>query len=152
MQRLVLELEKEDVPTEEEIRPVEESPEERKPEPQPEQPVMHEDRGPEEQVEEPMAPEFTELLHPLSVRDGDRIVLRVCFRARPQPKITWFQHGNEIQPNMDFQIYIDQEKGESLLIIVEVFPEDEGEYTCVAVNEYGESITTCRMTVICKFM
>eukprot|EP00106_Octopus_bimaculoides_P016754 XP_014784196.1 PREDICTED: titin-like isoform X3 [Octopus bimaculoides] len=96
---------------------------------------------------EPAAPEFTELLQPYTVHDGDRAEFRVRFTGQPLPKITWFYDGKVITSTNDIQITVDYERKESILIIVEVFPEDEGEYTCSASNEYGETITTCKLTV-----
>lgn len=101
---------------------------------------------------EPAAPEFTELLQPYTVHDGDRAEFRVRFTGQPLPKITWFYDGKVITSTNDIQITVDYERKESILIIVEVFPEDEGEYTCSASNEYGETITTCKLTVTCKFI
>lgn len=128
---------KEVAPTE--TQPVEETP----------QLTPQETTVPEEGIEG-QAPLFTELLKPITVKDTEKVVLRVRFIGIPSPKITWYFDGSPIKPSTDFQITIDLERGESTLIIVEVFPEDEGEYTCVAVNDFGESITTCRLTVISK--
>ena len=138
----------EDLEKEQEMKPVEEAlvqaAEAPKPEEAPEAPTET------PQAEEPVAPLFTTLLQPQRVEDGQRVVLTVRFIGRPSPRITWYQNGVELKPNPDFEIFVDHTKGESTLIIVEVFPEDEGEYTCIALNEVGESITTCRLTVISK--
>ena len=104
------------------------------------------------QPEEFIPPEFTELLKPMNVRDGTQVELRVTFLGKPQPRIIWYHNGQEIKPSPDFQIIIDYSKRESVLIIVEVFPEDEGEYTCTARNTYGESITSCRLAVVGEFI
>ena len=111
-------------------------------------PSASEDELPQDTV---VRPEFTELLQSKTVRDGERVEFRVRFRGHPQPKITWYHEGHPLKPSTDFQISLDFNKGESTLIIVEVFPEDEGEYTCTAKSKYGETITTCRLTVICKY-
>lgn len=100
------------------------------------------------QPEEFTPPEFTELLKPTTVKDSSRVELKVKFLGKPQPRIIWYHNGKEIKPSHDFQIIIDYSKKESILIIVEVFPEDEGEYTCTARNPYGESITSCRLVVV----
>lgn len=105
---------------------------------------------PEEGIEG-QPPKFTELLQPKTVRDTERVELRVRFTGIPVPTITWYFDGSPIKPSTDFQITIDVERRESTLIIVEVFPEDEGEYTCIAVNPFGEAITTCRLTVVSKY-
>lgn len=151
VQKDEIEIQREQAPTEEELPRTEEKPEEAKPEPKDEPtPTQPADQAPEEGIT-PVAPEFTELLQNKKVRDGERVVLKVKFRGTPAPKITWYQKGQELQPSTDFQITVDYSKQESILIIVEVFPEDEGEYTCIAVNDFGESITTCKVTVICKY-
>lgn len=106
-----------------------------------------EDEIPEEQLQ---APEFTQLLQPITVRDGQRVELIVRFQGRPSPRIRWFHNGQEVVKSADFEIIIDYDKGVSMLIIIEVFPEDEGEYTCVASNKIGETITTCRLTILGK--
>lgn len=111
-------------------------------------PSASEDELPEDKI---VPPEFTELLQPVTIRDGERIELRVRFRGFPAPRIRWYHEGKEIMNSADFQITIDFSRGESTLVIVEVFPEDQGEYTCTAKNKYGETITTCRLNVVCKY-
>ena len=139
----------EDIEKEQEMKPVEEAPTQAAEAPKPEEAPEVPTETP--QAEELVAPLFTTLLQPQQVEDGQRVVLTVRFIGRPSPRITWYQNGVELKPNPDFEIFVDHTKGESTLIIVEVFPEDEGEYTCIAVNEVGESITTCRLTVISKW-
>ena len=104
-----------------------------------------EDETPIDQLQ---APEFTQLLQSQVVKDGTRVELTVRFLGRPSPRIRWFHNGQEVLPSPDFEIIIDYSSMRSVLVIVEVFPEDEGEYTCVASNKLGETITTCRLTVI----
>ncbi|KAK3082882.1 hypothetical protein FSP39_007872 [Pinctada imbricata] len=108
-------------------------------------PSASEDEIPDDDIK---PPEFIELLHPITAKDGEKIVLTVKFRGFPQPRIRWYHNGREIQSSSDFQITIDYARGVSNLTISEVFPEDEGEYTCTARSKHGETITTCRLTVI----
>ncbi|CAG5126019.1 unnamed protein product, partial [Candidula unifasciata] len=149
LQRMEIEIQPEEMPREQpatepkrEIAPEEPKPTEEAPKQVPQETV-----APEEGLEG-QPPRFTQLLQPLTVRDTQRVELTVRYTGVPSPTITWYFDGSPILPSSDFQITIDVERGESTLIIVEVFPEDEGEYTCIAVNPFGESITTCRLTVI----
>ena len=99
---------------------------------------------------EESAPRFTMPLRNLSTNDGDRAVFRVFFSGYPNPQITWFFNSQPIRPSADFQISIDIQRGESSLVIVEVYPEDEGEYMCKAVNPLGTAVTHCHLFVKCK--
>jgi hypothetical protein len=96
-------------------------------------------------VEEP--PRFTLPLRNQTVNDGDQCVMRVVYMGYPSPTITWFFNSQPIEQSKDFQIKVDMPKGESSLAIVEVFPEDEGEYMCKAENVLGTAVTHCHLFV-----
>jgi len=96
---------------------------------------------------EPEAPKFTMPLRDQQVNDGDRAVFKVFFRGNPAPSVTWFFNSQPIKPSRDFQINVDVRRGESSLVIVEVFPEDEGEYMCRAENTVGAAVTHCHLFV-----
>jgi len=99
----------------------------------------------DEEEEEP--PRFTMPLRNQTVTDGDRAVLRVFFSGVPAPTVTWYFNSQPVRPGQDFQINVDVRRGESTLVIVEVFPEDEGEYMCKAENPLGTAITHCHLFV-----
>ena len=83
------------------------------------------------------------------INDGDRAIFKVLFRGIPSPTITWFFNSQPIKPSRDFQISV--RRGESSLVIVEVFPEDEGEYMCKAENTMGAAVTHCHLFVKCEY-
>ncbi|GFS02464.1 titin, partial [Elysia marginata] len=145
LQRMVIEIQPDEMPKEETFQ---KQPEPVSPEEAEEDVIQPQKRdGPEESVHgEP--PEFTVLLESMTVKDTERVVFKVKFTGNPSPQITWYFDGSPIKPSTDFQINVDLEQGESTLVIVEVFPEDEGEYSCIAVNDFGESVTTCRLKVV----
>jgi len=95
-------------------------------------------------------PRFTVPLSSQTVRDGDAAMLRVRFHGNPTPKLQWFFNQKTIVDEEDFVIRTDLAKGESVLWIKEVFPEDDGEFICKAENDYGTAISHCRLTVQCK--
>ena len=95
-------------------------------------------------------PEFTRHLEPITAQDGDKVVFEVEFRGVPSPTIEWYHNNHRIQPSTDFQIYIDIERCYSSMVVIEVFPEDAGEYTCRATNPVGEAMTSCTLTVLGK--
>lgn len=95
-------------------------------------------------------PRFILALSNQTARDGDVAILRVRFHGNPMPKLHWFFNQKVIEDEEDFLIYTDLLRGESVLRIKEVFPEDDGEFVCKAENDYGSAVTHCRLTVQCK--
>ena len=53
------------------------------------------------------APRFTMPLRDMTINDGEKAVLKVCFQGRPSPTITWFFNSKPIQPTADFKVYQD---------------------------------------------
>ncbi|XP_076237238.1 basement membrane-specific heparan sulfate proteoglycan core protein-like isoform X3 [Calliopsis andreniformis] len=72
----------------------------------------------------------------LQVRPGDRVRLVCSASGNPQPNVVWHKHMNELQlPNsleMDTPL-------SAVYEILSVSPDDEGSYTCHAVNAAGIS-------------
>jgi|SRR6218665_2057551 len=98
--------------------------------------------------EEP--PRFTLPLRNQTVNDGGSVIFQVFFRGYPMPTVTWYFNSQPIQPSQDFKIHMDFNRQESTLVVVEVFPEDEGEYMCKAENALGTAITHCHLFVKCE--
>lgn len=66
------------------------------------------------------------------------------------PEISWFHDDKIITENQDFNLTYDIQSGSCTLLIAEVFPQDAGEYKCVAVNPFGEAVTRAFLEVECK--
>ncbi len=94
------------------------------------------------------APKFiTNLLPSIKVMDGEEIKFHCVVKGNPMPTITWFKNGKVVVDNPDFRTSYDKTSGSNILSIIEVFPQDTGEYKCIAVNMYGKAITSCNLTV-----
>lgn len=93
------------------------------------------------------APKFVMPLRDQTVNDGDKVIFKVIFTARPTATVQWFFNSQVIKPSADFQITTDTTRGESTLYIKEVFPDDEGEFICKAYNDYGAAVTHCHLFV-----
>ena len=50
------------------------------------------------------APKFTMPLRDMTINDGEKASLKVCFQGRPSPTITWFFNSKSIQPTTDFKV------------------------------------------------
>ena len=66
-------------------------------------------------------------------------------KAKPTPRVTWLHNGEPIR-HRDVKVS-QNEEGVCELGIPEVFPEDEGEYACIAQNKLGEAETTAVLHV-----
>lgn len=51
---------------------------------------------------------------------------------------------------LSVRISYEPETGKCQLLIVEVFPQDAGEYRCIAVNEKGKAVSRATLEVECK--
>ncbi|XP_074550631.1 myosin light chain kinase, smooth muscle [Halichoeres trimaculatus] len=91
------------------------------------------------------APQFIRRLTDLNVMDGSRVTMTVELTGDPPPEIVWLHDGQEVTESEDFQLL--REENRCTLLIQEVFPEDNGSYSCQAWNQYGEDQTQCHLTV-----
>lgn len=90
-------------------------------------------------------PEFTKPLKDVTIRDGDQLVLTCTVKGDPEPQITWSKNGKAISSSeiMDLKY----KNGVATLTINEIFPEDEGVFTCTATNSVGSVETKSKLTV-----
>lgn len=105
-------------------------------------------RDEKEEVEKGRAPVFTVPLSNIdSLREGENS----HFEARLIPtddsklKVEWFWNGKPLRTGSRFRTFCDF--GFVILEISPVYPEDSGDYSCRAFNEYGEAVTTASMKV-----
>lgn len=90
--------------------------------------------------EEYVAPYFTKIMEDVTVTDGSEVTFEVIVVGNPMPEVRWYVDGTEIRDEPEYEIMYDD--GVAILILLEVIPEDEGEYVCMAINEIGEA--TCK--------
>lgn len=90
-------------------------------------------------------PEFIVPLHDLNIHDGEQLVLSCHVKGDPEPQITWSKNGKSISSS-DI-IDLKYRNGVATLTINEVFPEDEGIFTCTATNSISAVETKCKLTI-----
>ncbi|XP_043669858.1 titin-like isoform X2 [Vespula pensylvanica] len=91
-------------------------------------------------------PMVTRELRDIRCCDGDAVTLECKFLATPErPNVRWEKGGKVITMGNDFTSEFDGEVAR--LSIQHVYPEDEGEYTCVAYNELGKAFTSACLVV-----
>lgn len=81
-------------------------------------------------------PEFIDAFKDMSVCEGQDVNLVCKVRGTPTPKVIWLYNHRPIHESGDFKFY--HENFSHRLHIVEVLPEDEGVYSCKAINSLGE--------------
>ena len=96
--------------------------------------------------EDCVAPEFTQHIKPLKVMDGESVKFEGVVTGNPVPRITWFHAGKPVGHHREVKT-LQNRKGVVGLAISEVFPEDSGDYTCVAKNIAGETRSIASLTV-----
>ncbi|XP_062534345.1 titin-like [Armigeres subalbatus] len=97
-----------------------------------------------EEVTEYISPRFIEPIKPTRVMDGEKLILACQVQAAPLPKVQWYHNEQLIVETKD-KVFQQDSSGRCVLTVSEVFPEDTGEYSCVASNKLGEAI--CKTTV-----
>jgi Immunoglobulin I-set domain len=98
-----------------------------------------------EEVTELISPRFVEKIKPVHIMDGEKLVLECQVQGQPIPKIEWMRNELVIKEAQGVTIQQDM-SGLCSLSIAEVFPEDAGEYTCIAKNRIGEAV--CKTSVV----
>lgn len=99
-----------------------------------------------EEVTEFIAPRFESPLVPTQVMDGEKVSLTCRVIGKPTPKVEWFHNDLPVKEAKDVIISQDEE-GVCMLAITEVFPENAGTYTCIAVNKVGEAVCASSLVV-----
>ncbi|XP_039306923.1 titin isoform X3 [Solenopsis invicta] len=85
-------------------------------------------------------------LRDLRCCDGDAVSLECKVYATPEPPLVRWERGSKIITMVgDFAAEFDGETAR--LSIQHVYPEDEGEYTCVAYNDLGKAYTSACLVV-----
>lgn len=99
-----------------------------------------------EEVTEFISPRFVEKAESVRLMDGEKLVLTAKVYGVPIPKVEWHHNGDTVEESKD--IFTQQDNsGQCTLTVKEVFPEDSGEYVCVARNKFGEAVSKCFVTV-----
>ena len=86
------------------------------------------------------APTFLQPLQNVEAQEGQPIRFETTVAGFPQPEVSWFLDGEPIKESPVFHI-ITEPSGTCILELPQSFPEDEGEYECRAVNEFGTAST-----------
>lgn len=91
------------------------------------------------------APVFIKEMSNAEISIGDVAKLFVSVIGIPTPQIQWFFNGAMLTPSADYKFLFDG--NDHSLIILFTKLEDEGEYTCIASNEYGQAMCSAYLKI-----
>lgn len=74
--------------------------------------------------------------------------LSVTVIGIPKPKIQWFLNGVMLNPSADYKFVFDGDSHSLIILFTKL--EDEGEYTCIASNEYGKAVCSAYLKINSK--
>jgi hypothetical protein len=101
-----------------------------------------------EHAQRQQLPKLIKGLENQQVHEGKSVTLRCQISAFPKAEIAWFrQNDKQIKPSKYFRIFKDNDETHCLKIL-ETFPEDAGEYKCVARAQSGQIETRAHITVL----
>jgi titin len=92
-------------------------------------------------------PQFAKHLQNVTTKQGNRALMQCTIKGSPDTTVSWYKNGKLIEPSTDYVIHFDRVTGVSTLDICEAFPQDSGQYTCVANNPAGNESTTAWLVV-----
>uniref|UniRef100_A0A1I8N5F2 Ig-like domain-containing protein n=2 Tax=Musca domestica TaxID=7370 RepID=A0A1I8N5F2_MUSDO len=85
-------------------------------------------------------PVFEEIFKNARFAQGGNALFEGKLRGNPKPFVTWTRKGAPLLESQKFRMNYNEATGEVSLLINQIGPGDEGEYTCTARNQYGEAI------------
>ncbi|KAI1702841.1 sodium:neurotransmitter symporter family domain-containing protein [Ditylenchus destructor] len=107
---------------------------------------VFENGGPPEESK----PRIRHGLYPQSIHQGSPMEMTVCVTGWPTPTVKWFKDGVPLEsegPEGRLVIWTD-DRGIHHLAILNLQPDDEGEYSLVATNPLGEARTAGNLGMI----
>lgn len=91
------------------------------------------------------APEFKTQLNNVGVEEGDfcRFEAQIAPINDPYLKVEWFRDRKPVNIGQRFRNTL--EFGYACLDLLFALPDDTGEYTCVATNQFGQAVSTAKL-------
>lgn len=90
-------------------------------------------------------PEIAKSLEDLTVTEGDTACFKVEISGNPTPDVEWFNNSAKIEGNEE--TLLESDGNIHRLVLMDVLPEDEGDYMVTVTNEVGKVSCTGKLTV-----
>lgn len=89
---------------------------------------------------DPSPPIFEQIFKNARFAQGGNAKFEGKLRGNPIPSVSWTRKKAPLVECNKYSLSYDEKSGEVTLLIKQIGPGDEGEYTCTARNQYGEAI------------
>jgi Immunoglobulin I-set domain len=110
--------------------------------------VKQQSPGPGHQTPMRAPPFFTRTLRPVTISEGECIVLDCCVQSHPAPTIRWLHNGTElIDMNASRMQITSSLDGTCTMLIRDAQLADAGQYICHAHNQMGNRQTTAFVVI-----
>lgn len=87
---------------------------------------------------------------PVTVKAGEAATIRIPFKGKPAPKVTWYRDGVELVE--DNRTMVERNGASSTLILSKCVREDSGTYTLKVKSDCGSATATVQLNVTGKNM
>jgi len=88
-------------------------------------------------------PVFEQIFRNARFAQGGNAFFEGKVTGNPRPELSWTREGRPLSPEGGkYQMQYEPTSGKVSLLISRIGPGDEGEYTCTAINKFGEAICT----------
>ena len=94
-------------------------------------------------------PEFTSGLRKCHAQQGKNAKFECEVSGTPAPDVQWFKGTRELFESKKYEIYNEGDK--QILVVHDVFGEDQDEYSCKASNNGGSRTSRAELEISCKF-
>lgn len=85
-------------------------------------------------------PVFERIFKNARFAQGGNALFEGRLRGNPKPVVNWTRKGAPLLESQKYHMSYNETTGDISLLINQIGPGDEGEYTCTARNQYGEAI------------
>lgn len=92
------------------------------------------------------SPKFLKVLEDTKAEIGSLVKLMVKVAGIPEPGVKWLHNGQPILARPGYVRFSEYPDGTHTLVLNDVQPEQAGEYTCVASNEFGSNTSSATLT------
>ena len=95
----------------------------------------------------PVKPSFISKLRDVTVFEGKDVELSAKITGKPEPAVTWFFHGEEVDDSQARYNIVKRSDGRHILKMTALTVEDNGELKCEATNPGGSAVCIAKIAV-----